>query len=227
MTKVPAILIIDDEKDICEILQFNLEAEGFITEVCHSAEEALKKSLSGFDLILLDIMMGNISGYKMAEMVRKEHKLDIPIIFLTAKTSENNILTGFTVGGDDYITKPFSVREVIARVKAVLKRGKSTEGSDQVISSGKLLIDIKSKTVTLDDKLIDLTRKEFEILSMLVKYPGQYFNRTQILEKVWADDVIVTERNVDVNITRLRKKIGEHGNFIKGKSGFGYCYDPS
>jgi len=223
---MPRLLIVDDEKDICEILQFNLEAEGFSTEACYSAEEALKKPLSEFDLILLDIMMGDISGYKMAEIIRKEQQIPVPIIFLTAKTTENNVLTGFTLGADDYVTKPFSVKEVIARVKAVIKRGNPKNSDNQLIRSGKLQIDTKSKTVMLDDKVLDLTRKEFEILALLAKYKGQYFSRIEILEKVWADDVIVTERNVDVNITRLRKKIGDHGPFIRGKSGFGYCYDP-
>jgi DNA-binding response OmpR family regulator len=217
------ILIVDDEKDLCEILEFNLSSEGFITEVAHSAEEALKKQLDKFDLILLDVMMGEISGYKMASKIRKELKLAVPIIFLTAKTAENDLLTGFNVGGDDYISKPFSIKEVIARIKAVLKRGIQIESSNTVIKFKNLLVDTNSKMVTIDGETINLTRKEFEILALLMKHEGQYIERDEILNRIWSDDVIVTERNVDVNIARLRKKIGDYGKYIKGKSGYGYA----
>jgi len=220
----PKILIVDDEKDLCEILEFNLSSEGFITEVALSAEEAMKKQLDTFDLILLDVMMGEMSGYKMASKVRKELKLAIPIIFLTAKTSENDLLTGFNVGGDDYISKPFSIREVIARVKAILKRGVSESFSGNIFKIQELEVDTVSKNVSIDNKPVNLTRKEFEILALLVKHQGQYIEREDILNRIWSDDVIVTERNVDVNIARLRKKIGIYGDLIKGKSGYGYCF---
>lgn len=218
------ILIVDDEKDLCEILEFNLISEGFETEVAYSAEAALKKQLETFDLILLDVMMGEMSGYKMAAKVRKEMLLSVPIIFLTAKTSENDLLTGFNVGGDDYISKPFSVKEVIARVKAVLKRGTKETGSTKAYKVGNLELDTASKTVSINKEMVNLTRKEFEILSLLLKQQGHYISREEILDRIWSDDVIVTERNVDVNIARLRKKIGEYGNYVKGKSGYGYCF---
>jgi DNA-binding response OmpR family regulator len=221
---IPKILIVDDEKDLCEILEFNLSSEGFQTTVAHSAEQALKLALDEFDLILLDVMMGGMSGYKMADRIRKEFQLAVPIIFMTAKTAENDILTGFNVGGDDYISKPFSIKEMVARIKAVLKRGKKELGSVRVYRVEGLEVDVNSKTVTLNEKTISLTRKEFEILSMLLKHQGQYIGRTEILNRVWSDDVIVTERNVDVNIARLRKKIGKYGDKIKGKSGFGYAF---
>ena len=220
----PKILIVDDEKDLCEILEFNLISEGFETEVAHSAEAAMKKPLETFDLILLDVMMGEMSGYKMASKIRKEMHLSVPIIFLTAKTSENDLLTGFNVGADDYISKPFSIKVVIARVKAVLKRGVSEIMTGSLLKADELEIDTSSKTVTIESKSIDLTRKEFEILTLLLKYQGQYIGRDEILDRIWSDDVIVTERNVDVNIARLRKKIGDYGNYIKGKSGYGYCF---
>src|SRR5680860_233372 len=198
---VPKILIVDDEKDLCEILEFNLSNEGFETEVAHSAEEALKKSIEKFDLILLDVMMAEMSGYKMASKIRKELKLTVPIIFLTAKTSENDLLTGFNVGGDDYISKPFSIKEVIARVKAVLKRGVTETFSGNILKVNELEVDTVSKTVSIENKGINLTRKEFEILILLLKHQGQYISREEILNRIWSDDVIVTERNVAVSYT--------------------------
>ena len=220
----PKILIVDDEKDLCEILEFNLISEGFETEIAHSAEAALKKQLHSFDLILLDVMMGEMSGYKMAAKVRKEMSLSVPIIFLTAKTSENDLLTGFNVGGDDYISKPFSIKEVTARVKAVLKRGVNESFSGNILKANELELDTSSKTVTIENNPVNLTRKEFEILALLLKQSGQYIEREEILNRVWSEDVIVTERNVDVNIARLRKKIGDYGKYIQGKSGYGYCF---
>ena len=218
------ILIVDDEQDLCEILQFNLESEGFIIDIAHSGEEALKKPLEEFDLLLLDVMMGGISGYKAAHIIRKEKKLTLPIIFLTAKGEENDILTGFNVGGDDYISKPFSIKEVIARIKAILKRGKMKEEDSNQIVFNDLTVDLTKKITSISEESVNLTRKEFEILSLLLKNMGQYISRDEILKRIWHDDVIVTERNVDVNIARLRKKIGIYGANIKGKSGYGYCF---
>ena len=160
----------------------------------------------------------------MASKIRQELQLAVPIIFLTAKTAENDLLTGFNVGGDDYISKPFSIKEVVARIKAVLKRGIQEQSTNTVLTSGNLKIDTNSKTITIDNAAVNLTRKEFEILVLLLKHTGQYISRDEILNRIWSDDVIVTERNVDVNIARLRKKIGEYGQFIKGKTGFGYAY---
>ena len=221
---IPKILIVDDEKDLCEILEFNLSSEGFDTDIAHSAEQALKKPLDEFDLILLDVMMGEMSGYKMAAKIRKEMHLSVPIIFMTAKTAENDILTGFNVGGDDYISKPFSIKEVVARIKAVLKRGRHEVSSTKVFQVNGLEVDIASKSVNIDNEPINLTRKEFEIIVLLLKYKGQFIGRNEILDRIWSDDVIVTERNVDVNIARLRKKIGEYGKNIVGKSGYGYAF---
>jgi len=217
------ILVVDDEQDLCEILQFNLESEGYEVVTANSAEEALKKPLQDFDLILLDIMMGGMSGFKAADTIRKQKMLDTPIIFITAKSSENDMLTGFNIGADDFIQKPFSVKEVIARVKAVLKRGRVK--LLEKLSFNGLEIDSEKKAVTIDGQAIDLTRKEFDILQLLLKRKGSYLSRDEILEKVWADDVVVTERNVDVNIARLRKKIGIYGNNIKGKTGYGYMFE--
>lgn len=224
MNTAPKILVVDDEKDLCEILEFNLNSEGFQTEVAYSAEAAMKKPLESFDLILLDVMMGGMSGYKLASLIRNELHLQVPIIFLTAKSSENDLLTGFNVGGDDYIAKPFSIKEVVARIKAILKRGKIDDSESHLLKAGDLEIDVKSKIVTIEGKPVNLTRKEFEILALLVRHRDQYLEREDILNRIWSDDVIVTERNVDVNIARLRKKIGDYGDCIKGKSGYGYCF---
>ena len=224
MKAIPRILVIDDEQDIREILEFNLSSEGFLIDTIESAEKALELKLEQYDLLLVDIMMGGMNGYKFASHIRSKLKLDVPIIFLTAKSEENDLLTGFNVGGDDYISKPFSIKELVVRIKAVLKRGGSKKKEKSIKFKG-LKIDMDRHIVTIDDKRIDLTKKEFEILDLLLEHKGKYITREEILNIVWSNDVVVTERNVDVNITRLRKKIGKYGNLIKGKSGFGYCFD--
>ena len=225
MDYIPKILVVDDEKDLREILQFNLASEGFEIDVAASAEEALAFPLESYHLILLDVMMGGISGYKMADMIRKEKELDVPIIFLTAKGTENDLLTGFNVGGDDYIVKPFSIKEVIVRIRAILKRGKPSSLPSTVLQHDGLKLDINRKSATIGDEQVNLTRKEFEILALLMKNKGKFISRHEILNRIWSDDVIVTERNVDVNIARLRKKINVYGAAIKGRSGYGYCFD--
>jgi DNA-binding response OmpR family regulator len=219
------ILVVDDEKDLCEILQFNLISEGFDIEVAYSGEEALAKSIERFDLLLLDVMMGGMSGFKLADKIRKELGLSVPIIFLTARETENDMLTGFNVGADDYLSKPFSIKELVARIKAVLRRGKTLEIKPKVITVDTMELDLNRKALTINNENILLTRKEFEILNMLVSNKGKYLSRQEILDRIWSDDVIVTERNVDVNIARLRKKIGDYGNLIKGRSGYGYCFE--
>jgi len=222
----PKILIVDDEKDLCEILQFNLESEGYLVDVAHSGEEALKKPLEEFSLILLDVMMGGISGFKTANIIRKERKLDIPVIFLTAKNGENDVLTGFNLGADDYIAKPFSIKEVAARIRAILKRGEVQRDERAKVEFNDLVVDVSKMILSVGGENINVTRKEFEILALLMKNQGHYISRDEILSRIWDDDVIVTERNVDVNIARLRKKIGPYGGYIKGKSGYGYSFQP-
>ncbi|MGQ7869792.1 response regulator transcription factor [Sunxiuqinia sp. sy24] len=225
MDYTPKILVVDDEKDLREILQFNLSSEGFEIDVAASAEEALTMPLENYHLILLDVMMGGMSGYQMADFLRKEKDLDIPIIFLTAKGSENDLLTGFNVGGDDYIVKPFSIKEVVVRIKAILKRGIVTNKPSTLLEHHGLKVDVSRKSAFIDEEELKLTRKEFEILAMLMKNRGKFISRQEILDRIWSDDVIVTERNVDVNIARLRKKIKTYGTAIKGRSGYGYCFD--
>ena len=213
------ILVVDDEKDICNILQFNLENEGFEVEVAYSAEEALKKLSDSHSLVILDVMMEGMSGFKMAEKVRKEGNT-VPIIFLTAKNAENDMLKGFSLGGDDYITKPFSVKEVLARVKAVLKRTAMAQSSSTKWVYGDLVIDMSSNRVTVKDKEVPLTKKEFEILALLVQSAPTILTRSEILNKVWSDNEFVLDRTVDVHITRLRKKLGRAA--VETVRGIGY-----
>lgn len=221
------ILVVEDEEDLNEILKFNLESEGWQVDSCFSAEEALKKDLKCYDLMILDVMMGKISGFSLAQRIRKEMRLDVPIVFLTARDTENDLLTGFNLGADDYITKPFSIRELQARVKAILKRIKATpkEVTSTSLNIGEIVIDYETKRLIIGDSKIELTRKEYEIISLLAKAPGRIFSREEILHRIWESDVIVIDRTVDVNMTRLRRKMGEYGSYIRNKPGFGYYFE--
>jgi two-component system, OmpR family, alkaline phosphatase synthesis response regulator PhoP len=220
------ILIVDDEEDLCEILQYNLNNSGFETETAHSAEEAMKKPLHNYDLYLLDVMMGQMSGFRLAERLKKEYKISAPVIFLTAKDTENDILTGFSLGADDYIAKPFSVNELTARVKAVLKRTENELKEDNDIQKfGNIELDNVRKRIIIDSEKIDLTRKEFEILKLLLENNGKVFSREDILRRIWGGDVIVTDRTVDVNIARIRSKIGVYSSNLKNKTGYGYFFE--
>ncbi len=220
------ILVIDDEEDLCEILQFNLEGEGYEVDVAYSAEEALKKNIKSYQLILLDVMMGKISGFKLAKMIRQEMKLTVPILFITAKDGEDNTLTGFSLGADDYIAKPFAIKEVIARVKAVIQRsGIKTAHTENKISIKELELDTERKRLTVGEKIINLSRKEFEILYLLMDNKERIFSREEILDRVWSYEVIVNQRTVDVHITRLRKKLGEYGKLISSRPGYGYYFN--
>lgn len=220
------ILVVDDEEDLCEILKFNLETEGYLVETANSAEEALKLDLTRYNLLLLDVMMGEISGFKMARIMKNnKDTANIPIIFITAKDTENDTITGFNLGADDYISKPFSLREVVMRVKAVLRRTASpVQREEQLIYKG-LVIHIPQKKVMIDGEEAPLTKKEFEILLLLLQNQGRVFSREDILTKVWNDEAFVLDRTIDVNITRLRKKIGNYGKHIVTRLGYGYCFE--
>ena len=218
------ILVVDDEQDLCEILRFNLEAEGFQVTTATSAEEALDRGVAGFDLLLLDVMLAGMSGWRMAKVVRSNPQTaGIPVIFLTARDSEDDTIRGFAVGADDYIPKPFSTREVVARIKAVLRR--SAETSQHILRHDGLIIDLDRKTVCIDGQDIPFTRTENELLRILLEHPGKVFSRQELIDQVWPEDVIVLDRTVDVNITRLRKKIGRFASAIVTRSGFGYCFE--
>lgn len=221
------ILVVDDEEDLCEILKFNLEMEGYTVDTANSAEEALKLDIRQYNLLLLDVMMGEISGFKMARMLKADKDTaEIPIIFITAKDTENDTITGFNLGADDYISKPFSLREVIMRVKAVLRRTANVQVKEEEQLQYKgLIINIPQKKVTIDGEEASLTKKEFEILLLLLQNQGRVFSREDILAKVWHEEVYVLDRTIDVNITRLRKKIGNYGKYIVTRLGYGYCFE--
>lgn len=221
------ILVVDDEEDLCEILKFNLETEGYLVDTANSAEEALKLDLTQYNVLLLDVMMGEISGFRMASMLKKnKDTANIPIIFITAKDTENDTLTGFNLGADDYISKPFSLREVLARVKAVIRRTSNVQSkSNEQLVFKDMVVDSSKKKVVIRGEEISLTKKEFEILLLLLQNQGRVFSREDILSKVWHDEVYVLDRTIDVNITRLRKKIGEYGKYIVTRLGYGYCFE--
>ena len=257
------ILVVDDEPDICEILQFNLENAGYGVDVAYSAEAALgmmfpggsgeatveggdvcggKGSSSegtssacpgGYSLVLLDVMMGGMSGFRMADILRKEHSCLVPIIFLTAKTAENDLLTGFSAGGDDYICKPFSVQEVLARVRAVLRRCASASASPAASSRGNgvshqesIRFDLDSKLVYVEGNPVTLSKKEFELLRLLVESPGRVFSREEIIAALWKDAPYVLDRTIDVHIARIRSRHPVLKSSLVNRSGYGYLYSP-
>ena len=217
------ILVVDDEHDLCEILRFNLETAGYEVVVAYSAEEVQAHDVTRFQLILLDVMMPGISGFELARQLKSSKRTaGIPIIFLTAKDTEEDTLHGFELGADDYVAKPFSLREVLARVKVVL--GRSTSHTNE-IHFHNLYMDVQSRRVTLNGQDVDLTKTEFSILHLLLTHQGHIFTRSELIEQVWPADVVVSERTVDVNLTRLRKKIGEYASCICNKTGFGYYFE--
>lgn len=225
------ILVVDDEETLCEALRFNLEAEGYEVSVAYSAEEALALDFRTFDLILLDIMMGAVSGTRLARMIKNDPATsNIPIIFCTARDDVEDMVAGLELGADDYITKPYSLRNVLARVKAVLRRttGDSTTTShaSHILECCGLRVDTDSKQCTVDGKDVAMPRKEFEILATLMTDPGHIFSREELLAKVWPEQVVVVDRVVDVHITRLRAKIAPYGKHIITRAGYGYGFKP-
>ena len=224
------ILVVDDEEDLCEILKFNLENEGYWVDTANSAEEALNMDLTQYHLLLLDVMMGDISGFRMANILKKDKDTaHIPIIFVTAKDTENDTITGFNLGADDYISKPFSVAEVLARVRSVLRRTRRTSATqtidESIITYKGLEVNTMRKRCMVDGEEVALTRKEFDILVLLLTSRGTILSREQIMKRVWSDEVVVLDRTIDVNITRMRKKLGEYGNHIITRTGYGYGFE--
>lgn len=222
------ILVVDDEQDLCEILKFNLETEGYAVDTANSAEEALEMGAENYDLLLLDVMMGGMSGFAMAKQLKNSPMTsNIPIIFLTAKDTENDTVTGFNLGADDYISKPFSIREVMVRVRAVLRRTKEKTDSTQsnIINYQGLELNLDKKTVCIDGEDVPFTKTEFELLHLLLEERGKVFSRQELIDRIWPKDVLVLDRTVDVNITRLRKKIGKFSKCIVTRLGFGYYFD--
>lgn len=222
------ILVVDDEQDLCEILKFNLETEGYVVETANSAEEAMTMDISSFNLLLLDVMMGEMSGFSMAKKLKENPKTaSIPIIFLTARDTENDTVTGFNLGADDYISKPFSIREVLVRIRAVIRRTKESDDSTEpkTLKYQGLEMDLDKKTVTIDGEDVPFTKTEFELLHLFLSEKGHVFSRQELIDRIWPKDVLVLDRTVDVNITRLRKKIGRFAKCIVTRLGFGYYFD--
>ena len=222
------ILVVDDEQDLLEILKFNLETEGYEVQTATSAEEAQTLDIASFDLLLLDVMMGGMSGFALARLLKADPKTaGVPIIFLTARDTENDTVTGFNLGADDYISKPFSLREVMVRVRAVLRRTAIDNGEEEphLITYQGIVMNLDKKTVTIDGEEIAFTKTEFELLHLLLDERGRVFSRQELIDRVWPKDVLVLDRTVDVNITRMRKKIGRFSKCIVTRLGFGYYFD--
>ncbi|MEG1701166.1 MAG: response regulator transcription factor [Alistipes sp.] len=220
------ILVVDDEESLCEILQFNLEVEGYEVSVAQSAEQALGMHPEQYSLILLDVMMGEMSGFRMAQLLKAQPETArIPVIFCTAKDTEDDTVVGLNLGADDYIAKPFSIREVVARVRSVLRRSAQQQSSEEMIRFQGVAIDRKRKACTIDGEKLSVTKKEFEILVLLLTHPGVIFSREEILHRIWSDDVVVLDRTIDVNITRLRHKIEPYGEHIVTRQGYGYGFE--
>ena len=223
------ILIVDDEQDLCEILKFNLETEGYQADTANSGEEAMSMDIASYDLLLLDVMMGGMSGFQMAKQLKENPMtVHVPIIFLTARDTENDTVTGFNLGADDYISKPFSIREVMVRVRAVLRRTmeqRCNSSEPSVINYQGLQLNLDRKSVTVDGESVPFTKTEFELLRLLLEERGKVFSRQELIDRVWPKDVMVLDRTVDVNITRMRKKIGKFSKCIVTRLGFGYYFD--
>ena len=222
------ILVVDDEQDLCEILKFNLETEGYEVDTANSAEEAIVKDIPSYNLLLLDVMMGEMSGFAMAKKLKADERTcNVPIIFLTARDTENDTVTGFNLGADDYISKPFSIREAMVRIRAVLRRTapQPEENERNILKYQGLELDLDKKTVSIEGKQVAFTKTEFELLHTLLDEKGRVFSRQELINRIWPSDVLVLDRTVDVNITRLRKKIGPFSKCIVTRLGFGYLFE--
>ncbi len=230
------LIVDDDEPDLCEGLKLNLEIEGYEAETAYSAEEALEMDLTSYDLLLLDVMMGKMSGFDMAKVLKRNPRTaSIPIIFCTAKSEDDDMIAGLNLGADDYVTKPYNVRNILARIKSVLRRNKQSgayqsvqreeeKKPSRVLREEGLVVDLDQVVCSIDGVPVRMPRKEFELLALFMSNPGKIFSREDILVKVWSDEVIVVNRVVDVNVTRLRAKIGKYGKLIVTRSGYGYGF---
>jgi two-component system, OmpR family, alkaline phosphatase synthesis response regulator PhoP len=221
------VLVVDDEADILNLLKYNLEKVGFLVETSGSGEEALKIARSSQpDLILLDLMLPGLDGLDICRLLKNDSRTEkIPIVMLTAKGEEGDIVAGLELGADDYITKPFSPRVLLARIKTVLRRGSTNDGEkSKTIDIENISIDTKRHLVKLDGANVDLTATEFDILLYLVQHPGWVFTRSQIIVGVKGSDYPVTDRSVDVQILNLRRKLGAVGDYIETVRGVGYRF---
>lgn len=225
MDQPTRVLVVEDDTTLCEMLQLNLELEGYDVDIAHSAEDAMKMNIKSYSLIILDVMMKEMSGFQMAKELKKNDvTAGIPIIFCTARDSEDDMVTGLNIGADDYIFKPYTIRNVLTRVKAVLRRTQKKTDKD-VINIDGIEIDTRFKRCRVDGKEVKLVKKEFEILQMLAENRGVLFSRQDILDRVWKDEVVILDRTVDVNITRIRQKIAPYGDRIITRQGYGYGFE--
>ena len=222
------ILVVDDEHVMCDLLEFNLSNVGYSVESCYSAEEALRKDLTTFDLFIFDVMMGHMSGIALAEKIKSDPATaHTPIIFCSAKDNDDDVIAGLGVGADDYVKKPFSMRELVARVKSVLRRQDEFHPKQQSVNILKyegLEINVDAHTVSADGEKLTLTRTEFEMLLLFMRNINRFFSRNEIFDHVWPEHVVVTDRTIDVNISRMRKKLGRYASNIVNRSGFGYGF---
>lgn len=229
------VLIVDDERPIVDILKYNLEKEGYETIEAYDGAEALDMALNqNPDIILLDVMLPKMDGFEVCRKVR-EKKPTVPILMLTAREEEVDKVLGLELGADDYITKPFSVRELMARVKANLRRvhtetaePAAQQGDSNIINAGRIVLNLDRYEVQRDGKIVDLTLREFELLKFLALQPDRVFTREMLLEKVWGYEYYGDVRTVDVTIRRLREKIEDDPsvpNFVVTKRGVGYCFN--
>lgn len=223
MKTAEKILVVDDEMPICELMKINLELAGFSVDIANSAEEVLQMHLTGYSLMVFDIMMGEMNGLELVSKVRSMSDVaDVPIIVCTALGDEAPLIDGFTRGADDYIKKPFSMREFVVRVKSLLRRAKPAASSIAAFQG--LVLDQQSKTCKINGKEIALTKKEFDILFLFLSNPNKIFSRDEILDSIWEKNVYVVDRTIDVNINRLRKKLGVYESHIITKQGYGYGF---
>ncbi|MBF0465089.1 MAG: response regulator transcription factor [Nitrospirae bacterium] len=226
------ILVIEDEKDIAELLSYNLKKEGFSVTICYNGSDGLKTILNGFfDLIILDLMLPGVTGMEICKRVKASKRTSsIPIIMLTAKSGESDKVSGLESGADDYLTKPFSVRELMARIKAVLRRTTDEDTTEKIIKTGNLQIDMETYTVTKNGKVLSLSPTEFKLLVYLIKKRGKVQTRDMLLDAVWRDEAFVEPRTVDVHIRRLRAQVEDKSDrpaYIKTRRGVGYYFDDS
>lgn len=211
------LLVVDDEEALREGLRTYLEQEGYRVDAAASAEEALACGPAAYDLLLLDIMLDGMSGTELAARLKGQpDAAEIPIIFLTARDREDDMVAGLRLGADDYIVKPFSVKNVIARIEAVLRRSSGSPRQRGVACDRRMLV------CTVDGQVVKLPKKEFEILALLLENPGRIFSREEMMSRIWPENVVVLDRSVDVHIARLRNKIAPYGKNIISRSGYGY-----
>ncbi len=220
------ILVVDDEHSICELMKINLEIAGYSVDMAFSAEAALEMPLEEYSLMVFDIMMGEMSGLELVSRIRSDKRIaDVPIIVCTALGNEEPLVEGFSRGADDYIRKPFSMREFVSRVRRLLERtGRQAKTEPKRVEYETLSLDMELKSCTIDGEEVSLTKKEFDLLCLFLSNPNKIFSREELLNRIWEANTYVIDRTIDVNINRLRKKMGRYGAMIVTKQGYGYGF---